>query len=167
MARAERDGKPGAMLYIDLDNFKAINDNCGHDVGDSVLREISDILMSHSRSYDLVARVGGDEFAVWLNDLDPESAARRADEILEALSHLSDRSGDVAKPLGASIGIAELDPASGESLREFLVRADAAMYVAKKSGKNGWAVSTKRGEEAVGHTPSAKDRDSRDGEADR
>jgi len=167
MARAERDGKPGALLYIDLDHFKAINDNRGHDVGDGVLREISDILTSHSRSYDLVARVGGDEFAVWLNDLDTASAARRADEFLTALSGLADRSGDATKPLGASIGIAQLDPSSGESLREFLVRADGAMYVAKKNGKNGWAVSDKRGAAATAGLSDSTDRDHRNGEQGR
>ena len=149
MSRAARDEKPGVLLYIDLDNFKAINDNRGHEVGDNVLCEISDRLMSISRSYDLVARLGGDEFAVWLNDLELDSATRRADEILRELAELAARSGDPANPLGASIGIARLEPASGESLREFLVRADGAMYAAKKSGKNGWAVSSGRGEAAV------------------
>ena len=149
MARAVRDGKPGALLYIDLDNFKAINDNCGHEVGDSVLCEISQMLTSGSRVYDLVARIGGDEFAIWLNDLDVDSATRRADEFLETLSHLSERSGDTTKPLGASIGIAQFKPASSESLRELLKRADDAMYTAKRGGKNDWAVAGHRNELAA------------------
>lgn len=149
MARAVRDGKPGALLYIDLDNFKAINDNCGHEVGDSVLCEISQMLTSGSRVYDLVARIGGDEFAIWLNDLDVDSATRRADEFLEMLSQLSERSGDTTKPLGASIGIAQFKPASSESLRELLKRADDAMYTAKRGGKNDWAVAGHRNELAA------------------
>ncbi len=149
MARAERDGRPGALLYVDLDNFKAINDNFGHEVGDTVLREISDMLSTHSRIYDLVARIGGDEFAVWLNDLPAASAVARAAETISGLSGLAERSGDPTKPFGASIGIAQLEPGSGESLRELLVRADDAMYVAKKGGKNGWAISERRGAAAV------------------
>lgn len=144
MARAVRDGKAGALLYIDLDNFKAINDNRGHEVGDTVLCEISKMLTSCSRIYDLVARIGGDEFAIWLNDLDIDSATRRADEFLTTLSQLAERSGDVTKPLGASIGIARFEPATGEALRELLIRADDAMYAAKNSGKNGWAVAGQR-----------------------
>ncbi|MEP4380110.1 MAG: diguanylate cyclase [Alphaproteobacteria bacterium] len=149
MARAVRDRKPGALLYIDLDNFKAINDNRGHEVGDTVLCEISAMLSSCSRIYDLVARIGGDEFAIWLNDLDIDSATKRADEFLAMLSKLAERSGDPAKPLGASIGLARFEPASGESLRELLIRADDAMYAAKKSGKNGWSVAGQQDELAV------------------
>jgi len=141
MARAARDGKAGVLLYIDLDNFKTINDNRGHEVGDTVLCDISAMLTSCSRIYDLVARIGGDEFAIWLNDLDIDSATKRADEFLAMLSQLADRSGDVTKPLGASIGLARFEPASGESLRELLIRADGAMYAAKRSGKNGLAVA--------------------------
>lgn len=171
MARAERDGRPGALLYIDLDNFKPINDNFGHEFGDTVLREISEILSTNSRSYDLVARIGGDEFGVWLNDLPSASAIMRAEEFIDALSALADRSGDPAKPFGASVGIAQLEPDSGESLRELLVRADDAMYVAKKAGKNGWAISLCRGEAAT--TVDMRDGDERganssdDGESDR
>jgi diguanylate cyclase (GGDEF)-like protein/PAS domain S-box-containing protein len=141
MARAVREGRSGVLLYIDLDNFKAINDNRGHEAGDTVLCDISDILTSCSRVYDLVARIGGDEFAIWLNDLDIDNATKRADEFLAMLSQLADRSGDPAKPLGASIGLARFDPVSGEPLRNLLVRADDAMYAAKKSGKNDWAVA--------------------------
>ncbi len=141
MARAARDGTSGALLFVDLDNFKVINDNRGHEVGDTVLCDISNMLTSCSRIYDLVARLGGDEFAIWLNDLDIDSATKRADEFLVMLSQMADRSGDPAKPLGASIGIARFEPASGETLRDLLIRADDAMYAAKKSGKNGWAVA--------------------------
>lgn len=146
MARAERDGRSGVLLYIDLDNFKAINDNRGHEVGDTVLCEISDMLTSCSRIYDLVARIGGDEFAIWLNDLDMDSATKRADEFLGMLSRLAGQSGDPTKPLGASIGLAHFEPASGESLRELLIRADEAMYAAKKNGKNDWAVAGQTGD---------------------
>lgn len=149
MTRAQRDEKPGVLLYVDLDNFKEINDSKGHEVGDNVLRKVSGILTSRSRSYDLVARLGGDEFAIWLNDLGLESAVNRADEILTALKKLADYSADAARPLGASIGIAQFDPGSGESLREILVRSDAAMYTAKNNGKNSWAASERRGVEAV------------------
>ncbi|MDA0785344.1 MAG: sensor domain-containing diguanylate cyclase [Proteobacteria bacterium] len=149
MARAVRDGSTGALLYIDLDNFKAINDNRGHEVGDTVLCEISEMLTSCSRIYDLVARIGGDEFAIWLNDLDIGNATKRADEFLTTLSQLAERSGEITKPLGASIGIAQFEPASGETLRDLLIRADHAMYAAKKSGKNGWAVAGYRADLAA------------------
>ncbi|MBT4907609.1 MAG: GGDEF domain-containing protein [Rhodospirillaceae bacterium] len=159
MARAARDGKSGALLYIDLDNFKAINDNRGHEVGDTVLCDISTMLTSCSRIYDLVARIGGDEFAIWLNDLDIDSATKRADEFLAMLSQLADRSGDLAKPLGASIGLARFEPATGESLRELLIRADDAMYAAKRSGKNGWAVAGQPDDLAVVDTVAGSTQD--------
>jgi len=67
IARARRNDTSGALIYVDLDNFKAINDNYGHETGDSILSEVAQILSSSSRTYDLVARIGGDEFVVWLD----------------------------------------------------------------------------------------------------
>lgn len=149
MSRAQRDETSGVLLYVDLDNFKQVNDSKGHEVGDNVLRKVSDILTTRSRRYDLVTRLGGDEFAIWLNDVDLGSAVNRADEILTAFEKLSSYSADAATPFGASVGLAQFEPDSGESLRELLVRADAAMYTAKKGGKNRWAASERRGAEAV------------------
>lgn len=139
--RAERNGTWGTLLFIDLDNFKQINDTRGHDTGDAVLREISDILTTHSRKYDLVSRLGGDEFAVWLDDTKMQSACVRADELIAAIDRLADTYSEPGSPLGASIGLAEHLPGSGETLRSLLLRSDEAMYDAKRTGKNRWSAA--------------------------
>ena len=81
IARARRNQTPGALIYVDLDNFKAINDTYGHETGDNVLTEVAQILTSRSRTYDLVARIGGDEFVVWLDGVEFSVAKRRAGEL--------------------------------------------------------------------------------------
>ena len=139
--RAERNGTWGTLLFIDLDNFKQINDTRGHDAGDAVLREISDILTTHSRKYDLVSRLGGDEFALWLDDTQMQSACVRADELIVAIDRLADTYSEAGAPLGASIGVAEHLPGSGETLRSLLLRSDEAMYDAKRTGKNRWSAA--------------------------
>ena len=143
IVRAERNEAPGVLLFIDLDNFKQINDSNGHEVGDNVLRDVSEMIRSRSRKYDLVARLGGDEFAVWLDNASLPLAIERADEIIAQISDLAENYSNDSTPLGASIGLAEFVPGLGESLREVLVRGDEAMYAAKRAGKNGWSTADK------------------------
>lgn len=135
IARAQRHGSHGALLYVDLDNFKPVNDLSGHHVGDKVLREVGRMLASHSRPYDLVARLGGDEFALWLDDIDEASAMAVAQRLVsdcEALRRYSPRG---AAPVGLSVGVAIFDADSGESALRLIDRADKAMYEAKRAGK--------------------------------
>lgn len=139
--RARRNDTTGVLLFVDLDNFKQINDTKGHEVGDNVLCEISELIRTCSRKYDLIARLGGDEFSVWLDDVTMELATERADEIVGLIGALAQKYSELSTPLGASIGLAPLDVGVGEPVRDLLIRADEAMYTAKRAGKNGWAIA--------------------------
>ena len=133
--RAQQRAKRGTLIYVDLDNFKLVNDNLGHDRGDAVLRKLSDILRSNTREYDLIGRLGGDEFAMWLDDTDANVAIKRGEKLLQAARSLKNMSGSRDKPLAISLGIAIYDPRGGESRDALIARADAAMYEAKHAGK--------------------------------
>jgi len=130
-------GGPGALLYIDLDNFKPVNDLHGHEAGDEALRETANILSDAAGGEGLAARIGGDEFALWLADADGEVAASVAGNLVEAASGLSKFSAGSDRPLGFSIGTVVHDSGSREDIEDLLSRADAAMYVAKRAGKGG------------------------------
>jgi diguanylate cyclase (GGDEF)-like protein/PAS domain S-box-containing protein len=140
VAGAQRRGGGGAVLFIDLDHFKRINDSLGHGAGDQVLIEIAARLRALTRAEDTVARLGGDEFVVLLHDLGAElgDVAQKVWEIAgRILARLSGayRIGDHDYHLSASIGIA-LFPGDGEDTLELLHRADAAMYQAKAEGRS-------------------------------
>ena len=136
-ARLQRNG---ALLFLDMDNFKGLNDTLGHDKGDSLLKEVGQRLLACVREGDTVARLGGDEFIVMLLNLpeDPTMAARRAEQvgekILELLNH-EYQLGDVAYRSTPSIGVT-LFGVQHESKDELLKRADMAMYQAKAAGRN-------------------------------
>lgn len=141
LEEATRSGRPGAFGYIDLDNFKCVNDNLGHQRGDAVLVAVADILRGHVGAGDLAARLGGDEFAFWLESADAGQAAAKAAALRAGSAALAPLAGDPGNPIGFSIGIAVFDPESGEPLDQLMGRADAAMYSVKKSGKGGCAVA--------------------------
>lgn len=129
------DEQPAALVYVDLDNFKLVNDAAGHQRGDEALRAVAAILRRSTRAADRVARVGGDEFALWLEATDAAGAEAKAAALLEAARTLAEFSPPDAPPLGFSLGIAVHEPASGEGLADLIARADAAMYAAKRAGK--------------------------------
>lgn len=140
--RLQRNQSFAALLYVDLDNFKMVNDVHGHAAGDSVLLTVRDMLVGNSRPTDLVARLGGDEFALWLEGGTSAVAQDKARMLLSmAENQLRPRSGAPDFPLGLSIGIAVYDPEQPESLHDLMARADQAMYSVKKTGKLGVAVS--------------------------
>ncbi len=121
------------ILYIDLDNFKEVNDNLGHDVGDEVLIEVSSRLTKSMRDYDLVARLGGDEFIVLVRDIpNEEEALLIANKIIESISKPYPIIKNIK--LGASIGVA-VYPEHGTAKGELLKHADMALYRAKESGR--------------------------------
>ena len=135
--RKKRAGSTDAVLFLDIDNFKAINDTFGHLEADEVLRQIGVILQGMFRKDDIVARFGGDEFIVYMKSAaDPESIAAKADSILLAVHGI--KIGD-AKPVCCSIGIASVTEEE-ISYNEVLKRADKALYEAKKNGKNQYVV---------------------------
>ncbi len=133
--RLERSERKATLLYVDMDNFKLVNDVHGHFRGDEALVLLGEILSTNTRPTDLVARLGGDEFALWLEDADDGVACRKAEELLAAGERLLPYSGDPHCPLTLSIGLAVFDPATPEDLQALTARADAAMYRAKQAGK--------------------------------
>ena len=146
MAHHRRTGRPGALIYVDLDNFKLVNDVHGHHEGDEVLRILSEILVSGSRIGDITARLGGDEFAIWTEDTDDEGAMTKARLLLHDADRLKSHSGAEDKPLGLSIGIAVMSPSDDEDMNGLVSRADEAMYAVKKAGKGGYAAALIGGE---------------------
>ena len=140
LGRARRYGRNGCLLYVDLDNFKPINDTFGHEEGDTVLIAVAGLLQTYSRGYDLAVRLGGDEFALWLDETDMDTAQRRAEELIEACKPLSTFSASTDKPFGISVGIAPFVATAEGDLADLMSRADTAMYAAKRSGKNRFAV---------------------------
>lgn len=133
--RATRDSERLALLFIDLDGFKLVNDTLGHEVGDDVLREVAEHLQRTIRQSDLAARWGGDEFVVLLSNVrDADSAVAVAHKLLDTMKVrcLADRP---ELPIGASIGVAVF-PQHADDPVELIRQADAAMYVAKAAGKN-------------------------------
>ncbi len=133
LALHERDMRPLSLLYCDLDGFKSINDSLGHDAGDEVLKAVAERLRAVTRSGDTVARMGGDEFAILLEDGGEATGA--AARILGAFAQPANVAGQLV-PLRTSIGIAELAPDTPAlSAAALLHRADAAMYQSKRTGK--------------------------------
>ena len=137
MHRSRRNKKITAVMFIDLDGFKAVNDNFGHDAGDYVLKQVAHRLLSSIRKSDTVARIGGDEFLVIADDIHiPQDASIIAGKIIDVVSRPININGNQAA-VGASIGIA-LYPANGEDMDNLIKLADEAMYKIKKAGKNGF-----------------------------
>jgi len=137
VSRARRQHRGLALLYLDLDGFKPVNDRRGHEVGDEVLVAVSERLVRTVRTEDTVARIGGDEFAVLMEDVDDTEAARQAAErIVEVVGRPMSLRG-VEVMVGVSVGVAysSQGEADGESL---LRHADLAMYRAKEGGKSGY-----------------------------
>jgi diguanylate cyclase (GGDEF)-like protein len=138
--RLEREQLPGTLVFADLDNFKAVNDELGHEVGDQVLCRAAELLRATVRPTDLVARLGGDEFAVWMNGADHLTAAERAEALrVQGPLALAEVIGAETPVLGFSIGIATRH--SGEEVDSVIRRADLAMYQVKRDGRGNWRVA--------------------------
>ncbi|WP_095109042.1 bifunctional diguanylate cyclase/phosphodiesterase [Pseudomonas sp. Irchel 3E20] len=133
LLRNERTSTTSVLLYLDLDGFKRVNDCLGHDAGDRVLRWVSEQLKGSLRSFDILARMGGDEFTALLDLEFPEQAAKIAEKLIERLSICQQIEG-LDMTLGASIGIATY-PDCGANLDGLLRAADIAMYEAKRAGR--------------------------------
>jgi diguanylate cyclase (GGDEF)-like protein len=135
--RARRSHGRAAILYIDVDHFKRVNDTFGHKAGDDVLQHIARRLVLRLRDTDLIARLGGDEFAVLLLHLSSiEDARRIADEIRTAVRSEPVPVADTLVPVTISIGIATLGEGEGAD-DQVLIAADNAMFEAKRSGRDG------------------------------
>lgn len=135
MAYAERHRRPFALLFIDLDGFKQVNDSLGHDAGDQLLVQVAARLSNCVRREDTVARLGGDEFTIILTEAkDEEACGRAAEKIITEISRPIPIQGKDCR-IGASIGIARY-PADGDDDDGLISAADTAMYAAKLAGKN-------------------------------
>ncbi len=142
LSHCRRNDRPGAILYIDFDNFKALNDEHGHAAGDSALIAVTGMIAESSRTSDVVARVGGDEMQVWLDETGEAGAKVKAQALIDGLPGLTDVPIVPDRPFGLSIGIAAFDPASSDTLETLVERADAAMYDAKsRRGKSCYAIA--------------------------
>ncbi len=138
LARSERSGRMAALASIDLDGFKAMNDQFGHATGDRVLQAVADRLRSIGRRQDVVGRIGGDEFALLIGDIE---GAQEVDPIMERVLACVREPIDIGAghaSLTASVGVA-LSPSDGHDAATLLHNADVAMYHAKGSGRDCWA----------------------------
>ncbi|MDE1184228.1 EAL domain-containing protein [Paraburkholderia sp.] len=136
LGNAQRSGERIAVLFIDLDRFKNINDSLGHHVGDGLLRSVSRRLMQAVRTKDTVSRLGGDEFTVILNGVsNAADVARTIDERLLPLIRAPHEIGGASLQVSCSVGVA-LFPEDGHDIESLMQNADAAMYQAKAAGRN-------------------------------
>jgi diguanylate cyclase (GGDEF)-like protein len=138
LADAAGSGEPLSLLFIDLDDFKHANDVGGHRTGDEILVAVARALVGQMRRGELVARLGGDEFAVLCPGMDARSAGALAARLVDAVSALRFAAPEQTLRVGCSIGSASF-PEDARTEDALLACADAAMYEAKRSGKNGWA----------------------------
>jgi diguanylate cyclase (GGDEF)-like protein/PAS domain S-box-containing protein len=146
--KTRRDGQTVTLMYLDLDRFKDVNDTLGHDMGDLLLKETAQRLVSCVRGSDTVARMGGDEFTVILNNLDSQSSAERvAQDILNKLAEPFNL-GDELVYITTSIGIS-IFPNDGIEVEVLLKNADQAMYTAKEHGRNRYHYFTSSMQEAA------------------
>ena len=140
--RLDREELPGTLMFMDLDNFKPLNDRLGHEAGDIALCAVASLLRDAFRPTDLVARLGGDEFAIWLNGADHMTAAERAEALrIDGPRKLAEVTGHDAPALTMSIGIATRLACGAEDIEALMRRADAAMYEVKRGGRGHWLVA--------------------------
>lgn len=150
IALAQRQSYPIAILFLDLDNFKHINDSLGHAIGDQLLKQVAKRLQASIRDADTVGRLGGDEFLLMLPNTDSNSAQAVAEKIIESLNHPYEIE-DHSLAVGASIGIS-MFPHDATSFNDLMRTADTAMYLAKDAGKNGFRLfSPEMNEKAQQH----------------
>ncbi len=137
--RCRRYGLTGAVLMLDLDNFKRVNDSLGHNAGDELIISVATLLRSRMRSADVVARLGGDEFAILLPEGGRDAAENVASAIVQAVrDDVTELDGGRPRTITVSIGIAAIDNAE-VSAHELLAEADLAMYDAKEAGRDRYA----------------------------
>ena len=129
----------GALLVVDVDNFKLVNDSNGHACGDRVLREVGAALKSSFRTTDIIGRLGGDEFLLFLPScIDPEIIRIRVSRFLEMVSKIDTASEEEIPHISASVGVS-LFPEDGDNFKDLYKHADEALYLSKQSGKNQYA----------------------------
>ena len=139
-ARSERSGEPFALLVIDLDGFKGINDTHGHAAGDACLQHFTLMAQTRLRPSDLLARTGGDEFCIVLPSSTLREGAMIARRVLEVCRADAEQCSGNDIPIAVSIGVAQWTPEIGVHPDRLIAAADHALYDAKKAGRNGFAI---------------------------
>jgi diguanylate cyclase (GGDEF)-like protein len=132
---AQRQQLPYAVLFVDLDHFKSINDTYGHAAGDIVLKSVASTLGRSIRESDLLGRIGGEEFSIFLPETSLDGAAQLAEHIRAAIENLRPRIGERCLRITASIGVAQ-NQQNDQSMLAIQQQADQAMYIAKSQGRN-------------------------------
>lgn len=135
LARAKREGYPLCIVMMDIDHFKDVNDNYGHEAGDTVLKKLSDMVTTQSRQGDFVCRYGGEEFVLVMPNISIDVATERANSLLRSISSLFVPFGRFNLNITVSMGVAWF-PAHGETGMDLLRAADKALYKAKGAGRN-------------------------------
>jgi len=135
-AYADRHHQPLALLFLDIDRFKSINDAHGHPVGDEVLKELASLMSKSLRSEDVLARYGGEEFAIICRGLDLDKAQILAERIRKAIEQHRFEARERIIPVTVSIGVATFPDARVRSAGDLIVQSDETMYEAKRSGRN-------------------------------
>jgi diguanylate cyclase len=135
LQKAREDGSEHALLYIDIDQFKLVNDSCGHAVGDQLLQQVGKLFADAIRTRDTLARLGGDEFAIILEHCSAEQAQRVAQQICDAMASFRFAHDDRSFRVGASIGLVPVDD-RWTTTAAIMQAADASCYAAKEGGRN-------------------------------
>ncbi len=128
-------GGPHVLFYMDLDQFKVVNDTCGHKAGDELLQQMGSLMQARMRDTDILARLGGDEFGALLEDCPVDNAVSIAEALRQAVRDFRFAWQDKTFEIGVSVGVVPIDAGSG-NLAEVLAAADAACYIAKDRGRN-------------------------------
>jgi diguanylate cyclase (GGDEF)-like protein len=160
LTRADRTAQPLALVMLDIDDFKAVNDHHGHQEGDAVLRAVARAVRDTSRRTDEPARYGGEELAVVLPDTDLDSAYELAENLRRAVAGLHLHANGPSIPLTVSVGVAAVD-CDRRNPADLIAAADAALYQAKRTGKNRTVRGTlgsggKRGDGPFAYLPIAR-----------
>ena len=141
LAQARRYGRSGAVILLDVDRFKQINDTYGHSVGDRLIVSVADALRTRLRGSDAIARIGGDEFAVLLPEIDRAGGEAVARELVAAVAaNTTCVEGRELPRVTISVGVASFGPVAGLDREALVIAADVAMYRAKEAGRNGYAI---------------------------
>jgi diguanylate cyclase (GGDEF)-like protein/PAS domain S-box-containing protein len=153
LTHARRYRRPGAVIVLDVDRFKQINDTYGHSVGDRLIVSVADALRARLRASDAIARLGGDEFAVLLPEIDRPGVEAVARELVQAVAgHTTCVDGRVLPRVTISVGVATFGPDAGRDREALVAAADTAMYRAKEAGRNGYAIADVEGGPAAAAT---------------
>ena len=136
LSGAMRHGFTFWAIMADLDNFKSINDTCGHSAGDTVLKKFAEILMENIRRCDMCARFGGEEFLIILTHVDLEGVIRAVEHVRKLFEAYTFTFGKTVLRVTASFGVASLPNGAHLSFEELVSRADSALYAAKHKGRN-------------------------------